>query len=82
MKWIKNAKEGIVVAGGQGQGNSLRQLSSPSGIFVDRTGSVYVVDQENHRLMRWTKNAEEGNVILGGNDQGSENNQFDQPTSI
>jgi hypothetical protein len=24
MKWIKDAKEGIVVAGGNGQGNSLR----------------------------------------------------------
>ena len=32
MKWVKGAKEGIVVAGGQGQGNSLKQLSRSSRI--------------------------------------------------
>ena len=29
MKWNKGAKEGIVVAGGQGQGSALTQLSCP-----------------------------------------------------
>ncbi|CAF4283717.1 unnamed protein product, partial [Rotaria sordida] len=31
MKWIKDATEGIVVAGGQGNGNDLAQLSDPRG---------------------------------------------------
>ena len=30
MKWVKGAKEGIVVAGGRGKGNDLTQLSSAS----------------------------------------------------
>ena len=44
MKWMEGAKEGIVVAGGQGEGNSLRQLSSPGGVVVDHLGTVYVAD--------------------------------------
>ncbi|CAF5189479.1 unnamed protein product, partial [Rotaria sp. Silwood1] len=31
MKWIKDATEGIIVAGGQGQGNGLAQLSGLRG---------------------------------------------------
>ena len=32
---MKGAKEGIVVAGSQGQGNGFRQLSFPGGMIVD-----------------------------------------------
>ena len=32
MKWMGGAKDGVVVAGGQGEGNSLAQLSCPCGI--------------------------------------------------
>ncbi|CAF5057792.1 unnamed protein product, partial [Rotaria magnacalcarata] len=35
MKWKKGAKEGIVVAGGQGGGCSLTQLHFPEELFVD-----------------------------------------------
>ena len=35
MKWVKGAKEGIVVAGGRGQGNDLTQLSRPQGVRID-----------------------------------------------
>ena len=35
MKWNKGAKEGIVVAGGRGQGSTLTQLTHPQGFFVD-----------------------------------------------
>jgi bisphosphoglycerate-dependent phosphoglycerate mutase len=51
MKWMKDAKEGIIVA----EGNSLRQLSYPMGLTVDSLGQVYVVDQGNNRVMKWTK---------------------------
>ena len=66
MKWARDAKEGVVVAGGRGDGNRPEQLHRPSGIFVDQMGSVYVADQENHRVMRWLKGAKEGEVIAGG----------------
>ena len=47
-----------MVAGGRGEGNSLTQLFYPSGICVDRLGSVYVMDQGNGRVVRWLNGAE------------------------
>ncbi|CAF1619120.1 unnamed protein product, partial [Rotaria magnacalcarata] len=67
MKWNKDAKEGIVVAGEQGSGSALTQLQYPEGIFVDTLGTLYVADQVNHRVMRWTRGAKQGTVIVGGN---------------
>ncbi|CAF5137086.1 unnamed protein product [Rotaria sp. Silwood1] len=75
MKWNKGAKEGIVVAGGQGEGEALTQLSYPEGLFVDTFGTLYVADSENHRVMRWPKGAKQGTVIVGGNDEGAGANQ-------
>ncbi|CAF1639945.1 unnamed protein product, partial [Adineta ricciae] len=64
-KWVVGAKEGIVVAGGdQGAGNNLDQLSAPQGVVVDRSGTVYVVDRNNYRVMRWMQGAAEGTVIV------------------
>jgi DNA-binding beta-propeller fold protein YncE len=69
MKWIKGTKEGIVVAGGQGVGNGLSQLSGPFGIIVDRLGTIYVTDYGNHRVMCWSKEARQGIVVVGGYNQ-------------
>jgi sugar lactone lactonase YvrE len=82
MKWMKGAKEGIVVAGGQGQGNSLKQLSHPMGIIVDQLGSVYVADTSNDRVIRWLKGAEEGTIVVGGNGRGQQPNQFNYPIDL
>ncbi|CAF3904273.1 unnamed protein product, partial [Didymodactylos carnosus] len=67
MKWVKGAKQGIVVAGGQREGNGLAQLSYPGGVVVDQLGTVYVADAGNGRIMRWPKGATKGSVIVGGN---------------
>ncbi|CAF5101887.1 unnamed protein product, partial [Rotaria sp. Silwood1] len=40
MKWEKDAKEGVVIAGGQGEGKAFTQLSSPRGLFVDTWGTL------------------------------------------
>jgi DNA-binding beta-propeller fold protein YncE len=79
---MKGAKEGIVVAGGQGQGNSLRQLSRPRGIVVDQLGSVYVADTSNDRVIRWLKGAEEGTIVVGGKGAGEQPNQFNGPVDL
>ncbi|CAF4406889.1 unnamed protein product, partial [Adineta steineri] len=73
---------GIVVAGGQGKGNSLTQLSNPQGIVVDQSGSIYIADYTNHRIMQWPKDATEGFVIIGGNEQGEESNQLNRPMGL
>jgi DNA-binding beta-propeller fold protein YncE len=76
MKWIKGAKEGVIVAGGHGQGNSLRQLCGTMGVTVDQMGNVYVADSSNNRIMCWPKGSREGRIIVGGNGCGEESNQF------
>ncbi|CAF0960610.1 unnamed protein product [Rotaria sordida] len=76
MKWNKGGKEGIVVAGGQGKGDTLTQLAHPKGLFVDTLGTIYVADWRNNRVMRWPKGANQGTVIAGGNGQGPGANQF------
>ena len=58
--------QGTVVAGGNGKGNRLDQLSSPHYVFVDRNHSVYVSDWGNDRVMKWMKGAKEGIVVAGG----------------
>ncbi|CAF4879078.1 unnamed protein product, partial [Rotaria socialis] len=66
MKWADGATEGVIVAGGQGNGDSLSQLSYPRGIVVDPSGTLYVADFSNARVMRWFKDAKQGEVIAGG----------------
>ncbi|CAM4750624.1 unnamed protein product [Rotaria magnacalcarata] len=77
MKWNKDAKEGIVIAGGQGQGNALTQLYHPYGIFVDMLDALYVADSLNHRVLRWAQGGKkQGNLIVGGNGRGAGANQL------
>ena len=56
-------KNGIVVAGGNGQGNELNQLNCPTYLFVDEEQAVYVSDNDNHRVIQWNKDAKEGMVM-------------------
>ncbi|CAF5167941.1 unnamed protein product, partial [Rotaria sp. Silwood1] len=71
-----SAKEGIIVTGGNGQGDGLNQLNSPTGVFVDTKGTVYVSDRLNNRVVRWSKGATAGIVIAGGNGAGNGSNQL------
>ncbi|CAF1423644.1 unnamed protein product [Adineta steineri] len=74
--------EGIVVAGGNGKGNQLNQLNTPTFMFVDEDQSVYVSDCNNHRVMKWRKDSKEGAIVAGGNDKGGNLNQFSQPQGV
>ncbi|CAF1297681.1 unnamed protein product [Adineta steineri] len=74
--------EGIVVAGGNGQGDQLNQLDTPGFIFVDEDQSVYVSDSYNSRVMKWRKDAKEGTVVAGGNDFGANLNQLSSPEGV
>ncbi|CAF4077048.1 unnamed protein product [Adineta steineri] len=75
-------KRGIIVAGGNGKGDQLHQLSYPTFIFVDGDESVYVSDTSNHRVMKWKKDAKEGTVVAGGNSQGENLNQLSSPHGV
>ncbi|CAF1362578.1 unnamed protein product [Adineta steineri] len=74
--------EGIIVAGGKGEGDQLNQLNSPGFIFVDEEQSVYVSDTYNHRVIKWTKGAKEGIIVAGGNKKGKNLNQLCYPAGV
>ncbi len=78
-KWIQ---DGITVAGGNGKGSDLNQLSNPSGVYVDDDQSVYVADFYNHRIVEWKRGATVGQVVAGGNGAGNQNNQLNGPASV
>ena len=82
MKWEGHVREGLIVAGGQGDGNAVTQLSNPQGVFVDQMGTVYVVDSNNHRVMRWYNESTQGRVIVGGNGAGCQANQLYGPSDV
>ncbi len=79
MKWMKNAKEAIIVADGHGRGNELNQLSHPTELFVDQLGAVYVADLFNNQIMRWPT---ERNIVTFGNEELEQGNQFEFPYGI
>jgi sugar lactone lactonase YvrE len=56
-----------VVAGGNGAGPGLNQLSYPCGVFVDQNQSLFVADNGNHRIIKWSVGAKEGVVVAGYN---------------
>ncbi|CAF5099166.1 unnamed protein product, partial [Rotaria sp. Silwood1] len=82
MKWEQGAKQGIVVVGGQGEGNSPTQLSSPQGVIVDQLGTVYMADSGNHRIIRWPKETTQGSVVVGENGPGAQSNQLNCPIGL
>ncbi|CAF4416744.1 unnamed protein product [Adineta steineri] len=82
MKWRKDAREGIVVAGGNGEGGNLDQLSLPAGLIVDDLGQVYVVDFDHNRVMRWREGKEKGEIVVGGNGEGDQSNQLNGASGL
>ncbi|CAF1079799.1 unnamed protein product [Adineta steineri] len=82
MKWRKDAKEGRIVAGGNGERSSLHRLSRPQGVFVDDLGQIYIADCDNHRVMRWCEGKEEGEIVVGGYGQGHQTNQLNYPCGL
>ncbi|CAF4022679.1 unnamed protein product, partial [Rotaria sp. Silwood1] len=71
-----------VVAGGNGQGNHLDQLSRPHYVFVDRDHSVYVSEYENHRVMKWEEGSKQGVVVAGDQGKGNSLTQFNAPEGV
>ena len=75
-------KNGVVVAGGNGQGNQLNQLNLPTYLFVDEEQAVYVSDYYNHRVMKWNKDANQSIAVTGGQGQGSALTQLSHPNGL
>ncbi len=81
-RYRREESEGTVVAGGNGSGNRLDQLSHPTYVFVDRDHSVYVSDLGNHCVMKWVEDAKQGIVVAGGQGQGNGLTQLSIPEGV
>ncbi len=77
--WQQN---GLTVAGGNGEGNGINQLSHPLGLYVDDDQTVYVADWSNHRIVEWKCGATSGQVVAGGNEEGSGAHQLSNPNDV
>ncbi|CAF3858543.1 unnamed protein product [Rotaria sp. Silwood1] len=74
--------KGTLVAGGNGSGNRLDQLSCPQYVFVDREHSLYISDWENHRVMKWVEGEKQGTVVAGAQGKGNDLTQLSSPAGI
>ncbi|CAF4272734.1 unnamed protein product [Rotaria sordida] len=58
---------GQVVAGGNGEGNRLDQLNSPSDVLIDKeTDSLIICDRENRRVVQWSRRSSttQGEILI------------------
>ena len=78
----EDGRNGVVVAGGNGDGAALNQLHHPLQILVGTDRAVYVSDSYNHRVMKWTRDAKNGMVVAGGQGQGNSLAQLSYPCGI
>ena len=75
----------ITVAGGNGVGNGLSQLSQPEDVFLDPNGNIYVADAGNARVIKFppgSTSTTNGTIIAGGNGPGNAANQLNAPAGI
>ncbi|GAB3493261.1 hypothetical protein GCM10027341_08350 [Spirosoma knui] len=77
-----SATSGTTVAGGNDYGSGASQLATPSGVYVDGAGNVYVADAGNDRIQKWAPGATQGITVAGGNGYGSGANQFKSPSGV
>ncbi len=81
-RYRKGESQGTVVAGGNGNGNRLDQLSAPRYVFVDRDHSVYVSEYQNDRVTKWVEGAKQGFVVAGGQGRGNGLTQVSYPNGV
>ncbi|CAF1363546.1 unnamed protein product, partial [Didymodactylos carnosus] len=83
LLFTSNSNQGIVVAGGNGNGSLLSQLNNPFDLFIDQNSStIYVADTSNYRVVKWLKNATIGVLVAGGYGPGTNASQFSNPTGV
>ncbi|CAF1090824.1 unnamed protein product, partial [Rotaria magnacalcarata] len=81
--WSYGASFGTMVAGTGFSGPANNQLYYPSGIEMDpTTGTLYISDTWNNRIMRYLVNASSGTVVAGGNGPGTDSTQLNYPMGI
>jgi len=75
----------VIVAGGNGYGFAVNQLTSPYGVFVDASGYLFVADVYNNRIQKFPPGSVShtpGITVAGGNGPGGDDNQLNEPTEV
>ncbi len=76
-------QHGSTIAGGNGKGDGLNQLSTPMDLYIDDDNeTIYIVDGGNHRIVAWKYGAISGQVVAGGNGSGNRTDQLNSPRGI
>jgi sugar lactone lactonase YvrE len=73
----------LTIAGGNGQGDRINQLSQPCGICIDDDYQcIYIADYANDRIVQWKFDTNNVQVVAGGNGSGDQMNQLSSPTDV
>ena len=73
QKWIPEAIQGETVING---------LNSPYDISIDASGSIYVLERQEHKVTKYLAGSSSGAVVAGGEGRGSSNNQLNYPRGL
>ncbi|CAF4018008.1 unnamed protein product [Adineta steineri] len=80
MYWANGASSGSMIAGTGSTGSANNQLNNPNAIErVSSSGTLYISDRENQRIMQYLDGASSGTVVAGGNGAGTGSNQLWDP---
>lgn len=79
-RWASGDLNGTIIAGGNGNGYNITQLSSPQGMFIEFQKSViWIADTGNHRIVTW-KSPSTGVFVCGNYGVGAK--QFNYPQGL
>lgn len=76
---------GVIVAGGNGQGSNANQFYAANYVKLDKRGNLYVTDYYNSRVLKFpsgSTQATNGVIVAGGNGAGSALNQVSTPGTL
>ncbi|CAF4137138.1 unnamed protein product [Rotaria sp. Silwood2] len=76
------AKNGITVAGENGQGSGTNQVNNLWGLYVEDDQTIYVTDRNNCRIVEWKPGATNGTEAAGGNEPGNGAHQLNEPYDV
>ena len=82
VKWKEGETAGVTLAGNNGTGTGAHQLNFPYGIYIDKSGTIYISDGSNSRIQKWNRRAMAGETVAGGNGSGSASNQLQSPRDL
>lgn len=78
-----NSQPQIIVESNNGLGSKTDQFNNPYGNCIDRNGSWYIADTDNHRVQKWLREATNGTTVAGITKvPGSNMTQLNRPIAV